>query len=201
VPSAGEAGGDGNRAATRSEVTTTGSSPRRVGGAHHQGKRPSGGHMHGVKASGCAPGRPHDAGQTLSLAAPATGNQRCRAKQAKSPLPDSNRRPLPYHGSPGTCRDTAQRAKVPAYAQESGFGIRPHPLASFGTLRYRVGTLTDTPETRSVTSVACWTRTDDPVLTKRRAATGLTVATTRPPAGTFQACGVTLGAVERRSLR
>src|SRR3954463_479374 len=57
-------------------------------------------------------------------------------------LPDSNRRPLPYHGSPGMCRDAAQRAKVPAYTQESSLGILPHLSAGFGTVRYRVGTLT-----------------------------------------------------------
>jgi HNH endonuclease len=49
--------------------------------------------------------------------------------------------PLPYHGGPGMCRDAAQRAKVPAYAQESGFGIRPHASGGFGTLPYRVGNM------------------------------------------------------------
>jgi hypothetical protein len=60
----------------------------------------------------------------------------------RSPLPDSNRRPLPYHGSPAASPEAPRRAKVPAYAQESGSGIRPHSSAGFGTLRYRVGTLT-----------------------------------------------------------
>ena len=41
----------------------------------------------------------------------------------------------------GMCLDAAQRAKVPAYAQKSGFGIRPHSSAAFGTLRYRVSTV------------------------------------------------------------
>src|SRR4051794_4852693 len=65
--------------------------------------------------------------------------------------------------------DAAQRAKVPAYTQESGLGIRPHTSARFGTLRYRVGTLSDTPETRSVASFACCTRTGDACLTNERA--------------------------------
>src|SRR3954467_6916585 len=98
------------------------------------------------------------------------------------------------------CWDAAERAKIPAYGQESGFGIRPHGSAGFGILRYRVSTLTDTPETHSVTSFACWTRTGDPLFSNARAATGPTVVTTRPAAGTIQACALTLDAVERRPL-
>ena len=40
------------------------------------------------------------------------------------------------------CWEAAQRAKVPAHTPESGFGIRAHPSAGFGTFRYRVGTVT-----------------------------------------------------------
>jgi hypothetical protein len=109
---------------------------------------------------------------------------------AKSPLPDSNRRPLPYHGSPAMSSDARRRAKVPACMQESGSGIRPHSSAGFGILRYRVGTLTLSAGTsRHVSGGAVKPAHRSPSAASRR---GIVCATRRARSMSRQRCAVAL---------
>jgi hypothetical protein len=58
---------------------------------------------------------------------------------SQSPLPDSNRRPLPYHGSLPEIRELALPAKVPAQKPKPFPGRRGQRSAPFGTLRYPLG--------------------------------------------------------------
>src|SRR3954469_11437438 len=65
------------------------------------------------------PGRPHDLSVTLSLNVPRTRDLALERQTDKSPLPDSNRRPLPYHGS-------ALPTELRGHFAGSSLLLRPH---------------------------------------------------------------------------
>jgi hypothetical protein len=76
--------------------------------------------------------------EVVTGAAPETKEPRCSAV-SESPLPDSNRRPLPYHGGPAMPRKPLRRPK-PLHMRQSGCRNTPRGLARFGTVRYPLGT-------------------------------------------------------------